>query len=479
MTGPVFRNDWRSLRPPELGRWTPRRTVSVVVPAYDCADTLPLTLAALSEQSYPQDLLEVLVVDDGGAVPVRLAGPRPAGTRVVATDPRHGWGSAAARQTGAEHATGEVVLWLDSDMLPFREHVEAQVRWHEVADDVVTLGYKRFVDAPLATPAEVVRRVRAGQEEALVDASVPRLPHDWIEAIVDRTCGLAEAGWDAFRVLVGATASVRADLLAASGGLDVSLKLAEDSEAGYRLYNQGAVFVPEPRAAAFHLGPSTVMTTKERVIAYNRPHVAQRMPLPRFRRRAQGPLWDVPVVAVGVDVTAHCIDPSGVDALVATLLAVAGGPLHDFQVRLAGPWRTLDEGRWSPLRDDRMPFRLVREYVRADPRFVLVDGPDAMAGTDPAVPFVTRLPAGARLGPQALERVVDTMVRTDLGLLAATVGGAVDPGLRVHRVAALNRARRLSGSATPGDDVVSAVSGGRWFRGEDLDVHAVDVPVSA
>src|SRR4051812_26124971 len=57
-------NDYSPLSPPELGTWSPALSVSVVIPAHG-GPHLELTLAALAAQTYPDHLMEVLVVDDG------------------------------------------------------------------------------------------------------------------------------------------------------------------------------------------------------------------------------------------------------------------------------------------------------------------------------------------------------------------------------------------------------------------------------
>ncbi|MEV4889557.1 glycosyltransferase, partial [Nonomuraea sp. NPDC055795] len=83
----IRRNDYGVLTPPALGAWTPELTVTVVIPAHDRQETLDLTLAALAAQSYPADLLDVIVVDDGSAPPLRLPDLRPAATRLVPSAP--------------------------------------------------------------------------------------------------------------------------------------------------------------------------------------------------------------------------------------------------------------------------------------------------------------------------------------------------------------------------------------------------------
>ena len=143
----VRRNDWGTLTVPPLGGWEPTLSVSVVIPAYRAERLLPSVLAGLAAQSYPAHLLEVVVVDDdpaGPAGPLVLPEVRPERTRVVPVE--SGWGRANACHTGALASDGDVLHWLDSDMLVEREQVEAQLRWHHLVDHAVVLGHKWFVD---------------------------------------------------------------------------------------------------------------------------------------------------------------------------------------------------------------------------------------------------------------------------------------------------------------------------------------------
>ena len=134
----VRANDWRVLEPPPVSGWTPQKSVSVVIPAYRAERTLPYTLAALSVQSYPAHLLEVVVVDDGDGEPLQLPATRPENTRVVRT--ASSWGRANACHTGAAVSDGDVIHWLDADMVTRRDQVETQLRWHHLLDHAVVLG---------------------------------------------------------------------------------------------------------------------------------------------------------------------------------------------------------------------------------------------------------------------------------------------------------------------------------------------------
>lgn len=99
-----------------------RPLVSVVVPNYNYARTLALCLRAVQEQTYQP--LELILVDDGStddsvAIAERL------GVRVVRTP--HNQGVAAARNLGIGHATGEFLVFVDSDVAIAPDAVEVAV----------------------------------------------------------------------------------------------------------------------------------------------------------------------------------------------------------------------------------------------------------------------------------------------------------------------------------------------------------------
>jgi glycosyltransferase involved in cell wall biosynthesis len=82
-------------------------TVSVVIPYYNSHDTIDRALTSARAQTYP--IHEIVIVDDGGAVP---AGEY-AGVRVIRQKTRGG--AAKARNRGIIAATGEYIAFLDSD----------------------------------------------------------------------------------------------------------------------------------------------------------------------------------------------------------------------------------------------------------------------------------------------------------------------------------------------------------------------------
>lgn len=91
---------------------------SVIIPTYNRPGRLAQCLRALEVAAFPREQFEVIVVDDGGRVPVRpaLGERKPALTVTVIRQENAGPG--AARTTGALHARGRYLIFLDDDCFP-------------------------------------------------------------------------------------------------------------------------------------------------------------------------------------------------------------------------------------------------------------------------------------------------------------------------------------------------------------------------
>src|SRR5690606_9488239 len=220
---------------------------------YGGQDKLDLVLAGLAAQTYPQELMEVVVVDNGSDPPLRLGEIRPELTRLVVCDTP---GRPNARNAGLRAATGDVIHWLDSDVVLTPEAIEAHMRWHHLAPYLVVTGRLRFTTAELPTP-EVV--AGAGDLAKLFE---PAEPHHWLVELVERTDGMVRNPHRAFSLHIGGATSVSARMLRRTGPMDTELILGQDTELGYRLAQAGAVFVPDAEARGYHLGPSMRMRDK-------------------------------------------------------------------------------------------------------------------------------------------------------------------------------------------------------------------------
>ncbi|MEV8635902.1 glycosyltransferase [Streptosporangium sp. NPDC051023] len=462
-------NDYGVLSPPAPGAWEPRMAVSVVVPARGGQEKLDLTLAALAAQAYPPHLLEVIVVDDGSAPPLRLPEIAPGRTRIVG--PAQGRrGIAGALEAGTAVADGEVIHRMDADIVPYRDHVEAHMRWHHLADYLVVLGKLRFtaMAGTPPTPAEVRTAVAGDRARSLFEED-PDHGHGWIDELVAAHRGFRDAPSPLLhRVHVGATVSLPAALLREAGGMDTSLALGEDTELGYRLTQTGAVFIPDSRALSWHLGTTTAMRRPGEVKRHNDPFIADRVPYRRNLRSDPGRQWLIPYVEVIVDAGGASFEDvrASVDGALASTLP-------DVSVTVTGPWTSpagrpvgdLAEGGGAPLDDPLLDLRLIRGQYASDGRV-------RFAGRVPATsfpaPFRLTCPAGWVPGAETLAMLIELADRDDSGLLLVALEenetGVV--AARLERTAAVARALRVAGDGESLDDVIADLYGATWLDAE-------------
>ena len=232
-------NRWTELSPPALGSWTPSRRVSVVVAE---GDGLAPTLAALGEQTYPRELIEILVPEGTEAVDgldsVSVEGGR---------DP-------------VELAGGVILLFLDGALAPSAQALEAHARWHHLVSDAAVIA--------------------------------PRSQRQ--ERELERTGDLADDRLDPFTIGMGPEHSLRAETLAQAGGRGTPE--AGGVELAYRLWACGTVLVPDRDAV-----DGEAVDLDERIESWSA-ELADRIPLGDLRAGARGRIFSTPAMTVTMTV---------------------------------------------------------------------------------------------------------------------------------------------------------------------------------
>lgn len=360
----VFKNEWREVfdgRVPE--DWTPTLSVSVVIASYNSA-TLPLTLASLAAQDYPEDLLEVVVVDDGSDPSVELGSIVPKNLKLIRVE--EGWGRSNATDIGIKATTGDIIYWVDADMILFRDNVRQHAKWGHFIPEAATIGDKGFIESWDYTPESVFEKVSDGTIGSDHDRS--ELHEHWSIQIFRDTDDLNTSHGRNYSTHMGACASVTRRVYDRTFGQDTRLHLGEDTEIAYQLWQAGAVFIPVHEALTWHLGRGTVQDHAAKVAWHNDVHFAQRMPIPRYRRTSDNRIWEVPLVkaVVEVDVDTAVFARNCVDRLL-------NSTMTDLHVVLVGPWSELHEGRRKMLADPLNELYLVREWFRSDNRVIFAE----------------------------------------------------------------------------------------------------------
>ncbi len=432
-------NDYRFLGTPELGEWTPSLPVTVVIPTYQGQAELERTVAALEGQTYPLDLFEVVVVDDGSTPPI-VAPPFPGTLRVVA-QVRDGFGLARARNRGAAEGSGDVILFLDCDMIPERTWVEAHARWHHMADDIVTLGTRSHVEVAGIDPSLIRETGAIADLFAGQDAPIPA----WIDAHLRQTDDLLRDHGDHFRVMSGGNMGISRPLFEDVGGYDESFTQwgGEDIEFGYRTYTDGAIVVPERAAHAFHQGAGHEPDPAESASLHDqRAKLAHLIAHPEFRSQAPGRSYLVPRVTVAID---------GAGLAAATLAsqveAVLASDLHDLVVGVATEGVAGSE--W------------LRRQFSGDPRVVCDEDLEVM---HPYAELRLELPPGLEVGDKVIRRLAHAAATTGV-VEVSTAQGLV----RMGRTRAL---RRVGVDSPSRWEDAAAVFGSKEMRASDFHLSA-------
>ena len=216
--------------------------VSFVVPTHRRPDSLLPTLAALLAVDYPADRYEVVVVDDGSgdatAAVVEAVG-REAAARVVYLE-QDNRGAATARNRGARCATGEILIFVDDDIVVEPSHVRDHLAARTTHGDPLVNGHWEFPD----DLAEAMARTPFGRFRREVE--------QWVKDGI-----AAEPLADGCTSPVTVTAcnlGIRRELFWDLGGFDESFPYAgcEDQELSHRAVRAGCRLVYDRRIRLVH-----------------------------------------------------------------------------------------------------------------------------------------------------------------------------------------------------------------------------------
>ena len=426
-------NDWRRVEVAAPEAFVPELPVSVVVPYYAQPEELGRTLAALEGQTYPRELFEVVVVDDGSPEALERPGSTPLDVKVVRQEDL-GFGLARARNTGVRAAAHDILLFLDGDMLPEADWLSAHARWHHAVPDAVTLGLWAHVPVD-GMDGETIRSRPGTLKELFAGRKASLADFRWVEPHLRGAGDLTSKADDLFQVAASGHFGVGREFYELVGGFDESFTQwgGEDTEFGYRACTRGGLLVPVREAFAWHQGPwEEGRAEKERSRELQLAKLAHLIAHPRYRTGTAGRTFTVPQYVVTMRG-----DGLSADRLLEAVERVLCGPMHDLVVRLELP-----EGHAGRAWLER--------HLGPDPRVRVAPSRSALEEF-PASPFHVTLPAGKRLHG-------DVVRRLRAGLGTAVVGQSEFPGgsrVSIVRAWALHRALRTPWEASDFGDVVT------------------------
>jgi len=206
-------------------------SVSVIIPVFNASNSIGLCLDALQQQTYSENCYEIIVVDDGSTDD---------SANIIAEHRVHycyqnNSGPAKARNKGASEASGEILLFTDSDCVPDSNWIEEMVKSFDDKRVMAVKGIYRSENNSL-----VARFVQIEFEE--------------------RYKILAE--YDSIDMVDTYSAAYRNEIFKSLGGFDSRFPAAnnEDTELSYRMVAKKYKMMLNQDAIVCHLGhPETIV----------------------------------------------------------------------------------------------------------------------------------------------------------------------------------------------------------------------------
>jgi GT2 family glycosyltransferase len=204
--------------------------ISVIIPSHNRRILLQQVLGSLAEQTFPADQFEVIVVLDGctdDSIDMLRKLSVPFCLHSIEQEPT---GASAARNHGAKQAAGELLIFLDDDIVPAPNFIQAHVNAHQESNGLVVIGYSPAI---LGEHSFFSLELR-GWWEAMF-RSMRQPGHRFL-----------------FSDMLSGNFSISRDVFHTSGGFDLNFPVHEDYEFGVRLIRAGIAFAFEQNAIGVH-----------------------------------------------------------------------------------------------------------------------------------------------------------------------------------------------------------------------------------
>jgi glycosyltransferase involved in cell wall biosynthesis len=225
--------------------------VTIGMCLHNCQNTLPKAIESISDQDFPHEKMQIILVDDGSKdctleIAEAYASKIDIQTKVFKT----GWrGVGAARNLVLGNADGEYITWVDSDEILTESYIRKQVEFMEKNPGVaITAGVVSLVPGNLVLNLELMTGIV-------------------VHAMFDRPSSFL---WKTRKVPGTGGATFRAQALRQANGFCERFKEAgEDVDVAIRIRNSGwLIQLNDAVYYELHNGMSTIMDLLKKYYRY-------------------------------------------------------------------------------------------------------------------------------------------------------------------------------------------------------------------
>lgn len=201
--------------------------ISVIIPTYNRNQKLQTTVENLSRQSFPVEDYEIIVIDDASPEPIKLPENLHPNLRLIRFDKNQE--RSKARSTGVDAAAGEILVFVDDDLIVQPTFLEQHYLAHQQWNKLIAVG-------KIILPPDKVSAPGIKFRQELEKNGIPLK-----RGLVDQP-----------NFATGANMSIKRDLYLRLGGFDPKIRGIEDQDFALRHTAAGGQIAFLPEAEVIH-----------------------------------------------------------------------------------------------------------------------------------------------------------------------------------------------------------------------------------
>ncbi|MFT5193116.1 MAG: glycosyltransferase involved in cell wall biosynthesis [Cellvibrionaceae bacterium] len=208
--------------------------LSIVLPTYNRKQQLMQVIDGLESQTFNKDDFEVIIVSDGSTDGTHQCMEQLKTPLNLSWFKQTNQGVAATRNHGFAKARGEIILFIDDDVVPDKDLLTQHYQTHLEAGMLKNL----VVIGPMLSPPNHQYKPWVEWEQSMLYKQYDSINRgDWEPTA---------------RQFYTGNSSIHLTFLKDSGGFDATFLRAEDIELAFRLAEKGAKFVFNNKAIGYH-----------------------------------------------------------------------------------------------------------------------------------------------------------------------------------------------------------------------------------
>ena len=391
--------------------------VSIVIPVYNRKEKLSKTIAALTHQTYPLNLMEIVVADDGSSDnPEELLDIFSSYFEIsYLCQEDLGYRLSEIRNKGIKKSSHEQIIILDCDMLPEPTLVEEYMKYAHVSQKCVLVGGRRYVNTDNLSYQNILEDIGNALALPSLRTDTGEIPdkdqppsEDWRYGIYRSTNNLKNSKYP-FRAFCGGNVCFHKTLIQVVGGFDEDFTAwgAEDTEFGFRVYNHGFWFIPVQGANALHQEPPNGSNETDRDAGkqITQPLLIEKCPA-FYRKMEKDRIYQIPKVSVYIPAY------NAINFIEEAIESALNQTYTDLEIVIVNDGSTDGTGE------------LLDELYGMNPRISIIHQENAgiSAATNKAInnckgEYVLQLDSDDALLPIAAEMLVNVLDKNDIGFV--------------------------------------------------------------